>query len=498
MGKCRFDKMSNVFRIFVFLILTSVAFGNQFVQRKPVVVTNEQRFPSPRIVILGATGVGKSSLADVLMGRDKNYDGRGFDSGCFKVYGLNNGETSVTKKTCQDQGHFLGNMSNPVFTVIDTPGFGNNLVEEEKTIESLVRVLRDEIKFVHAFIIAFKQQDNRMTYSLRSMIGLIQKMFGDQFWDNAILEATHWNYHHKSNDLRLSSNPKITEEWWGKEFNKLFAKEYGLKQSLPAVFIDTYYDRNNSLEVEKFEENTNKLWNFARTRNPFECKDIKLALTEIRELQDKIETLQEDKLNKIGTIQGLLEENQRLNQTLLTRGITPSPPVSRSSSTQNQYCVTNSCYTPTEFALYGICICIASVFIAIFLVGYVKNKCMPESKLYEYNIDEETPTNSPSNKEDLNRDTSTMSNAPLLPRTDSGGFNSHRPDSVVAVNRRPLPVLPQQESKKIQQQPRSAPRDSLVTLQNDLSAATTTVTTNQILRKGSGSIQGSSLLETTM
>ena len=58
-------------------------------------------------------------------------------------------------------------MSRPIFTVIDTPGFGNNLVEEEKTIESLVDVLKDEIKYVHAFVIAFKQQDNRMTHSLR-------------------------------------------------------------------------------------------------------------------------------------------------------------------------------------------------------------------------------------------------------------------------------------------------------------------------------------------
>ena len=73
----------------------------------------------------------------------------------------------VTKKTCHDEGHFLGNMSRPIFTVIDTPGFGNNLVEEEKTIESLVDVLKDEIKYVHAFVIAFKQQDNRMTHSLR-------------------------------------------------------------------------------------------------------------------------------------------------------------------------------------------------------------------------------------------------------------------------------------------------------------------------------------------
>jgi hypothetical protein len=63
-----------------------------------------------------------------------------------------------------------------------------------------------------------------------------------------------------------------------------------------------------------------------------------------------------------------MEENERLNQTLLQRGITPAPPVSRLASQQNSYCMTNSCYTPTEFALYGICIFIGSIFVAIFLV----------------------------------------------------------------------------------------------------------------------------------
>ena len=42
--------------------------------------------PAPcRVVVLGEVGVGKSSLANVLVGREHNYQGGHFKKGCFKV-----------------------------------------------------------------------------------------------------------------------------------------------------------------------------------------------------------------------------------------------------------------------------------------------------------------------------------------------------------------------------------------------------------------------------
>lgn len=60
--------------------------------------------PGPRILVLGETGAGKSSLSNVLLGRDKEYKNNN-DKSCFSV---GSGTGSVTTRTCPNSGQYLG------------------------------------------------------------------------------------------------------------------------------------------------------------------------------------------------------------------------------------------------------------------------------------------------------------------------------------------------------------------------------------------------------
>merc|ERR1719341_1242116 len=216
------------------------------------------------------------------------------------------------------------------FTVIDTPGFGSAhwggfsdmLIEEEKKFESLVQTLRDEIRYINVFVIAFKQTDTRMTYALRSMISLFEKMFGDGFWDNAILEATFWSHGNHAAERRNQSIPMITEAWWAAEFNKKLRQEFSLKRDLQAVFIDTY-------EKETY-------------------------------------------------ISQIVEERNEFKRTLDQYGITTPHPDSQRRT--DDYCTENRCYTPTEFALFGIGAIVMGVMLGVVGISWFKHQCLPDEK----------------------------------------------------------------------------------------------------------------------
>ena len=256
-------------------------------------VDNEDVYPSPRIVIIGETGAGKSSLANVLLGRYHQYNGSGFQHGCFKV-GWGNRE-AITTETCSDSGPWLGGNGAPEVTIIDTPGFGDKMKNEQKTIDGLVNVLKDEIKYIHAFVITFKGSNTpRLTRELRVMLSIFEKMFGKDFWNHAIMEFTFWSFRSYDKNQRMKKRVPQTEEVWANEYNKILKKSLGITQHLPAVFIDSHYDSNSTQEASKFKSYTDALLKFAQNSGPFECKNIEIAKTELATLYEDLDAAKEE------------------------------------------------------------------------------------------------------------------------------------------------------------------------------------------------------------
>lgn len=261
----------------------------------PAEVTNAAKWPCPRIVVLGGAGVGKSSLANVLLGRDKEYKP---DHGnhCFESgSGGTQGFTGHTIETCGEAGPWLGEGAQ--FTMIDTPGFGEKFEDEEELLNDMVDYLKDEIQFIDVFLIAFKETDNRIVRSMRSMMKILSATFGNDFWDSVMIEATWWNWNEYNVDRRT-----INETQWLQKIREGFKLTTNKWDKMDAVFIDSHYSQSESEEVEKFKEHTAKLYSFANdtSRQPFHAMDIKsvkenieLLLRENAVLEDKVTKLNE-------------------------------------------------------------------------------------------------------------------------------------------------------------------------------------------------------------
>ena len=81
-------------------------------------------------------------------------------------------------------------------------------------IATMVKVLKEEVKYANAFVIVFKQWDVRMTHSMRSMLSLMENIFGKKFWDHAILEASHWNHGAEAKRIKMGHIPLLTKQFW--------------------------------------------------------------------------------------------------------------------------------------------------------------------------------------------------------------------------------------------------------------------------------------------
>ena len=133
--------------------------------------------PKPKFIIIGKTGVGKSTLANTLLG---NIDCRNCT---FKVcHNLN----LCTKDTKYASGKWLG--VGPELILVDTPGFDEiDGKENQHRIDEMMSVFRNDVKSVNVILLLVSGNDHILNTGLSntgmySMMKIMESKFGKQVW----------------------------------------------------------------------------------------------------------------------------------------------------------------------------------------------------------------------------------------------------------------------------------------------------------------------------
>jgi len=246
---------------------------------------NAKKYASPRIVVLGAAGVGKSTFANALLNRpgdslhEDHPDGECFQGG--KSY-----SGGKTKKACEEQEGFLGDPDRKI-TVVDTPGLGMTQKEDSSTARKIVQKLK-EIQYVHAFVMIYKKSDNRVSAERRNVLQHYTAIFGDDYLKNVIFVATFWSYRADQRDESLSwleEQRRLTEEALGMNYTKEFQPK--------AIYFEPMTELDDEGSREKFRGNLTDLYDWASKQEPFNCIDINYAKPRLQQALDDLKEKEE-------------------------------------------------------------------------------------------------------------------------------------------------------------------------------------------------------------
>ena len=255
-----------------------------------------------RILIIGGHMPGRMGLGSVLLGRDAS--GRIKHDKCY----------SSDFQTCIDKGSWLGKETIDI-TIIDSPAFPFKSKDQQRMINDLVNTLRKEIRSTNIFIITFNQWAINMSYSSRMILSSLYRIFGDKIWEHAILLAPDWRYTSYEEIVRDGSN--LTEKSWALTLNKELQHEFKAQIELPSVFLDSTEGKKTKSEIEKFENQAQKLLNFIQSKsNKFVFKDIDMALSDIATLNKRIDILihsNEERHFKINDLNEQISESENIN-----------------------------------------------------------------------------------------------------------------------------------------------------------------------------------------
>jgi len=227
-----------------------------------------------KIVIIGPTGAGKSSLANVLLGESPLCLNCTFPV-CYE--GLN----SCTKETSMATRPWLG--SNELFTVVDTPGFGDSDRDDDQLVDEMMDVLNKDVGSANLILLLIKGTETRLGRELQQMIREMRALFGERMWDNLVIGVSFWSFKddivkYRRNTCQWSPSNCKDEQWFAKSMLSILQEKFHIKQDLPFVFLDSWAKHpmnvNDEEQKVKFHTESEKLWSLAKQSKPFKFMTV--------------------------------------------------------------------------------------------------------------------------------------------------------------------------------------------------------------------------------
>lgn len=244
--------------------------------------------PRPRIVLLGETGVGKSSLGNRLLGHKPGMCAmqNSLISPVDLVFGEGFNWGSLTNETAWLAGPWMGDYTNiSCITLIDTPGVGDTQGRDCVHGVDIGKKVK-QLSPIDAFVLIMKGQGiTRFTQPLQDQLAFYQELFGDDFWKNMIIEISFWRSRESDKEDRMDErvgevNGQMRrgkdEGWLKHQLNHQLKKKFGLTTDIPVVFVDPMFgtrSREKPEELETFKSETEKMWRLIRSPNTYTCKD---------------------------------------------------------------------------------------------------------------------------------------------------------------------------------------------------------------------------------